>query len=444
VAVLERVKSAWNAFRDAGEKVWTSSGPSSRYSTTSRPDHNRYRSYSNERSIITSIYTRMSIDVSGIAYSHVKVDEHNRYQETMKSPLQDALNLEPNLDQGPRSFRQDIAMTLFDKGACALVPVDTSANPQTSEVFDIYTLRVGEIVEWYPKHVKVSLYNETTGLREEITLEKRRIAIVQNPLYAVMNEPNGTLQRLIRKLSLLDAVDEQSGSGKLDIIIQLPYVVKSEARKKAAEERRENIQLQLKDSQYGIAYTDATEKITQLNRPTENNLLGQIEYLTKMLYGQLGITEDVMNGTADEATMINYNMRAVEPIVDGILEAMQRAFLGPMGTANGERIVYFKDPFKLVPVKDLAEIADKFTRNEILSSNEFRGYMRIPPFPDPKADALVNSNMPQPPQEGAVAPEAAVQQGISLEEVDSIVSEVFDGLSQELDAITGSLDDAGV
>jgi putative sterol carrier protein len=394
VAVLERIVSAWNAFRDTG-KVWSSAGPPSGSSYSSRPDQHRFRSYSNERSIITSIYTRMSIDVASVGFRHVKHDENGRFASDINSALSKALTFEPNLDQGPRAFRQDIAMTLFDKGAAAIVPVDTTNSPEQFEDFDIHTLRVGEIVNWYPKHVKVNLYNEATGLREEITLEKRYVAIVENPLYSVMNEPNGTLQRLIRKLTLLDAVDEQSSSGKLDLIIQLPYVVKSEARKKQAEERRENIQLQLKDSQYGIAYTDATEKITQLNRPAENNLLGQIEYLTKMLYGQLGITEDIMNGTADEAAMLNYHNRSIDPILQAITESMQRSFIGPIGTVRGERIQSFKDPFRLVPVSSLAEIADKFTRNEILTSNEIRGYMGIPPSTDPKADQLVNSNMPQ-------------------------------------------------
>jgi putative sterol carrier protein len=381
----------------------------------------------------------MSIDVSDVDFRHVSFDDQNRYKEDVESALNAALNLEPNLDQGPRAFRQDIAMTLFDKGSAALVPVDTTTDPTKTEIFDIHTLRVGEIVEWFPKHVKVSVYNEVTGKREEITLEKRFVAIVENPLYAVMNAPNGTLQRLIRKLTLLDAVDEQSSSGKLDLIIQLPYVVKSEARKKAAAERRENIQLQLKDSQYGIAYTDATEKITQLNRPAENNLLAQVEWLTKMLYGELGITEDVMNGTADEAAMINYYNRAVGPIVQAISEAMQRSFIGPVNTKKGERIRSYKDPFKYVAVGDMAEIADKFTRNEILTSNEVRGFLGIEPFPDDKADQLVNSNMPQP---ELVDPAAEpVPSGIPVEDVDAMMADVFDTLEAEIDTIAGGLDE---
>jgi len=397
VAVLDRVRSAWNAFRNNDEDPWKQDpsfyGSSPSYGS-GRPDRVRLR-YNNERSLVTSIYTRMGIDVSGLSFKHVRVDDQGRYTKDVKSALNSALTLEANIDQGPRAFRQDIATTLFDKGSCAIVPVDTNYNPQTKERFDIYTLRVGEIVAWYPRHVRVNLYNEAKGDREEITLEKRFVAIVENPLYAVMNEPNSTLQRLIRKLTLLDAVDEASSSGKLDLIIQLPYVIKSEARKTQAEQRRKDIEFQLKGSQYGIAYTDGTEKITQLNRPAENNLLGQVEYLTNMLYGQLGITEAIMDGTADEKAMINYFNRSVEPIVSAIIEGMQRAFLGPLGVTEGERIQYFKDPFKLVSANDLANIADKFTRNEILTSNEIRGYMGIPPSIDPKADKLMNSNMPQ-------------------------------------------------
>jgi putative sterol carrier protein len=393
LAIMDRVKKAWNAFvvTMPPEEVTYSPGVSYTSASPSRP---RFRYY-NERSIVTSIYNRISIDVASIPFRHIKVDDRGRYKENIQSNLNVCLTLEANIDQGPRAFRQDIVMTLFDNGVAAIVPVDTVVNPTTNEVFDIYTLRVGEIVNWYPKHVRVSVYNEAKGIREEIVLEKRFVAIVENPLYSVMNEPNSTLQRLIRKLNLLDSVDEQSSSGKLDLIIQLPYVIKSEARRQAAEQRRQDIEFQLKGSQYGIAYTDGTEKITQLNRPAENNLLKQVEYLTNMLYGQLGITEEVMNGTADEKTMINYYNRTVEPLIDAIREAKQRAFLGIKGTNNDERILYFKDPFKLVPVSQLADIADKFTRNEILTSNEIRGFIGIEPSDDPKADKLENSNMPQ-------------------------------------------------
>lgn len=392
--ILSRFRTAWNAFLNNEDlrSLEFSGGPPS-YSSAS-PARPRRRS-TNERTIISSILTRISIDVAAVSYRHVQLDELGRYLEDLKTSLNDCFTLEPNLDQGPRAFRQDVVLTLFDKGVSVVVPVDTAVNPTTNEVFDIYSLRVGEIIRWYPKHVCVSVYNEERGVRQEVTLQKRFVAIVENPLYNVMNEPNSTLQRLIRKLNLLDTVDEASSSGKLDLIIQLPYVIKSEARRQQAEQRREAIEFQLKGSQYGIAYTDGTEKITQLNRPAENNLLKQVEYLTNMLYGQLGITEEVMNGTADEKTMLNYFNRTVEPIVDAIVEAMQRSFVGPMGTKNMERILYFNDPFKLVPVTELAEIADKFTRNEILTGNEIRGFMGIEPSNDPKADELRNSNMPQ-------------------------------------------------
>jgi hypothetical protein len=338
----------------------------------------------------------MGIDVSAIAYRHIKVDKNDKYQNDMDSNLNKCLTLEPNIDQGPRAFRQDIAMTLFDKGVAVIVPVDTSVDPNSNEVIDIFTLRVGEVVTWYPKHVRVNVYNELTGKRQEITLEKRFVAIVENPLYAVMNQPNSTLQRLISKLNLMDIVDDQVSSGKLDLIIQLPYVIKSEARRAQAEQRRTDIELQLKESQYGIAYTDGTEKITQLNRPVENKLLGQIEFLTATLYAQLGLTDDVMNGTANEATMLNYYNRSLEPIVDAVIQAMQRSFIGPISTRNLEKIEYFNDAFRLVPVAQLAELADKFTRNEILSANEIRDIIGFIPSKDPKADELRNANIPEP------------------------------------------------
>lgn len=391
--ILSRIRTAWNAFVSSQNPLsvdFNQGPPSYSASPPSRPR----RRYTNERTIISSIYTRMSIDVADVTFRHVKLDEQDRYQEDVKSFLNGCLTLEANIDQGPRAFRQDIIMTLFDKGVAALVPVDTTVNPNTNEVVDIYTLRVGEIVSWYPKHIRVSVYNEALGQRQEITLEKRFVAIVENPLYSVMNEPNSTLQRLIRKLNILDSVDEAAGSGKLDLIIQLPYAIKSEARRVQAEQRREDIEFQLRGSQYGIAYTDGTEKITQLNRPAENNLLKQIEYLVNLLYGQLGITDEVMNGTADEKTMINYHNRTIKPLVDAVIEAMQRAFIGPAGTVNKERILYFVDPFKLAPLSVIAEIADKLTRNEILTGNEIRGFMGIKPSSDPKADQLRNSNMP--------------------------------------------------
>ena len=397
MAILSRINNAWNAFRSQKEQeyfITQNIGPSS-----TRIGHVVRPRYTNERSIVSSIYTRISIDVASVDIRHVKVDEIGRYSEDIKDSLDNCLTFEPNIDQGPRAFRQDIVTTLFDKGVAAIVPVDTAINPALSTPIEIFNLRVGEVKEWFPRHVRVDLYNEVLGKREEIIIEKSFVAIVENPLYAVMNEPNSTLQRLLRKLNLLDSVEEQASSGKLDLIIQLPYVIKSEARRQQAEARREDIEFQLKGSQYGIAYTDGTEKITQLNRPAENNLLKTIEYLTKMLYGELGITEEVMNGTADEKVMINYFNRTIEPILDSIVEAMQRSFLGRQGTLNNQQIRYFRDPFKLVPVADIADIADKFSRNEILSANEIRGFMGIPPSPDPKADELNNSNMPGQPMD---------------------------------------------
>lgn len=392
--IIERVISAWNAFRNTQpEQAYAPEYGVATYAGAS-PSLPPRRFIYNNKTIVTAIYNRIAIDVADIVYRHVKVDDDERYSENIKSNFNDCLNLEPNLDQGPRAFRQDICMTLFDNACAVVVPVDTTIDPESNAIFDIFSLRVGHVIQWYPKHVRISLYNEATGKRQEITLPKRFVAIVENPLYSVMNEPNSTLQRLIRKLSLLDAVDEQSSSGRLDIIIQLPYTIKSEARRQQAEKRREDIELQLRNSQYGIAYADGTEKITQLNRPSENNLMNQVEFLVEMLYGQLGITPEVMNGTADEKAMINYHNRTVKPIVDAIVEAMQRAFIGPLRIKDMERIHYFNNPFKLVPVSVLAEITDKFTRNEVLTSNEIRGFIGVRPSKDPKADQLVNSNMP--------------------------------------------------
>jgi hypothetical protein len=392
--ILDRLSHAWNAFVDQDEKYRVRSYGEWGASYGSRPD--RVRLYvSNERSIISSILTHLAIDVASIEIRHVRLDENKRYIEDMDSGLNNCLTLEANVDQPARAFRQDMAMTLFDRGAIAIVPVDTTINPELSGGYDITTMRIGEIVQWMPQHVRISVYNEQTGRREELTLKKSTVAIVENPLYPVMNEPNSTLQRIIRKLNLLDAVDEQSSSGKLDLIIQLPYVIKSEARRKAAEQRRTDIEFQLKGSQYGIAYTDGTEKVTQLNRPAENNLMGQIEYLMKMLYGQLGITEDIMNGTADEKTMLNYINRTIEPVLGALSEAMKRTFITKTGRTQMQSVEYFRDPFRLMPMSDLAELADKLTRNEIVSSNEFRGYIGLKPSKDPKADQLRNSNMPQ-------------------------------------------------
>jgi putative sterol carrier protein len=385
------LKHSWNIFTNTDERrVFSQYGDPS---FGGRPDRVRLR-VPNERSLISSIYTRLSIDVASIDMRHVRVDDEKRYVEDIDSGLNNCLTVEANLDQAARAFRQDIAMTLFDRGVAALVPVDTTINPELSGGFDILTLRVGEVVGWYPQHVRLSLYNEAKGRREEVVLKKTAVAIVENPLYAVMNEPNSTLQRLLHKLNLLDAIDEQSASGKLDIIIQLPYVIKSEARRQQAEQRRADIEFQLKGSQYGIAYTDGTEKITQLNRPAENNLLAQVEYLTDMLYGQLGLTDEIMKGTADEKAMLNYWNRTIEPILTAIVESMRRTFLTKTARTQKQTVLFFRDPFRLVPVENIAEIADKFTRNEILTSNEIRQVVGIKPHSDPKADQLVNSNMP--------------------------------------------------
>ena len=389
------LKHAWNVFtnQDVREKSAPSGvGGYGGYGGR-RPDRLRFR-IPNERSIISSIYTRLSIDVASVDMRHIRLDDKKRYLEDVDSGLNNCLTIEANIDQPARAFRQDIAMTMFDRGVAVIVPVDTSINPEQTGGYDILTLRVGEVVNWYPQHVRVSVYNEATAKREEITLHKSTVAIVENPLYAVMNEPNSTLQRLLLKLNLLDAIDEQSASGKLDLIIQLPYVIKSEARRQQAEQRRTDIEFQLKGSQYGIAYTDATEKITQLNRPAENNLMSQVEYLTEMLYGQLGLTEEVMNGTADEKAMLNYWNRTVEPVLTAMVESMRRSFLTKTARTQRQQIQFFRDPFRLVPIENIAEIADKFTRNEIMTSNEMRQVVGMAPHSDPKADKLLNSNMP--------------------------------------------------
>jgi hypothetical protein len=395
VGIRDRLSHAWNAFVNMDRNQENQRGYDYGVSYGGRPDRIRLTN-SNERSIISSIYTRLAIDVASIPIKHVKVDEDDRYLEEVKSGLNYCLTEEANLDQGARHFRQDMVTSLFDRGAIAIVPVDTTIKPENAGVFDVKTMRVGEIVSWAPRHVKVSLYNEATGRREEITLEKKFVAIAENPFYSVMNEPNSTLQRLIRKLNLLDTIDEQSGSGKLDLIIQLPYVIKTESRRQQAEARRKEVEFQLKDNKYGIAYTDGTEKITQLNRPVENNLLKQIEFLTQMLYSQLGLTKEIMDGTADEATMLNYQNRTIEPILTALVESMRRVFLSKTARSQGQTLAYFWDPFRLVPISQLAEIADKLTRNEVATSNEIRQVIGWKPVrDDPKADQLRNSNMPQ-------------------------------------------------
>lgn len=388
----DRLQHAWNAFlnRDPTD-IYRSSSMTYYH----RPDRVRF-SGGNERTIITSIFNRIAMDAAAIDIKHVRLDENERYIETVTSGLNNCLSIEANIDQTGRSFLQDVYMSLFDEGCVAIVPIDTSFNPKLTGSYDILSMRTGKVVQWSPDSVKVRLYNDRTGNKEEIWLPKKSVAIIENPLYAVINEKNSTMQRLIRKLSLLDAVDEQSSSGKLDLIIQLPYIVKTDARRQQAEKRRTDIEHQLTDSKYGIAYTDSTEKVTQLNRPVENNLMKQIEYLTSMLYSQLGITQGVMDGTADEKTMLNYYNRTIEPVVSVLVDEMKRKFLTKTARSQRQSIVYFRDPFSLVPVNDLAELADKFTRNEIMTSNEFRQVIGLKPSDDPKADQLVNSNLNQP------------------------------------------------
>ena len=387
-----RLRHAWNAFRNRD--------PTDQYRDIGsgyyyRPDRVRLTG-GNERSIVTSIYNRIALDVAAVDIKHCKIDENGRFISEVNSDLNSCLTLEANLDQTARAFKQDIIMSMLDEGCVAIVPVDTTLDPNVTNSYDILSMRTGKILEWYPMHVKVRVYNEKTGRKEDIILPKSDIGIIENPLYAIINEPNSTMQRLIRKLSLLDITDEQTASGKLDLIIQLPYVIKTEARRQQAENRRKDIEMQLASSKYGIAYTDGTEHITQLNRSVENNLLKQIESLTSTLYSQLGITQSILDGTADEKTMLNYNNRTIEPFVSAIVDEMKRKFLTKTARSQKQTIMYFRDPFKLVPVNDIAEIADKFSRNQILSSNEIRQIIGIKPSDDPKADELVNANIRQP------------------------------------------------
>ena len=399
---VERLQHGWNAFINNKDPTFTS--PS--YSVGSysyRPDRLRFRR-GNERSIVTAIYNRIATDVASIDIRHVQTDENGRYEDTVKSGLNNILSLEANLDQTNRAFIQDVVMSMFDEGVVACVPVDTTVDPKQSNAFDILTMRASKITQWMPKRVTVDLYNEMTGQKQEVTLPKKMVGIVENPFYSVMNEPNSTMQRLVRKLNLLDAIDEQSGAGKLDLIIQLPYVIKTDARKAQAEQRRRDIEMQLAGSKYGIAYTDGTERVVQLNRSVDNNLMKQVEYLTETLMGQLGITNEILNGTANEQTMMNYYNRVVEPILNAITAEFDRKFLTKTARTRGQKIMYFRDPFKLVPVSSIADIADKFTRNEILSSNEVRGLIGFKPSKDPKADELRNKNLNQSPDAAATAP----------------------------------------
>lgn len=386
-----RLKRGWNAFLN---KDPTPDYKDLGISYSYRPDRPRF-TRGNERSIVTSVYNRIALDVASINIQHVRLDDNNRFLEVIDSGLNNCLTLEANMDQTGRAFIQDVVMSMFDEGCVAIVPVDTSTNPNITGSYDINTMRTGKIIEWHPRHVKLQVYNDRTGRREEILMSKEAVAIIENPLFAVINEPNSTMQRLIRKLNLLDVVDEQSSSGKLDLIIQLPYVIKTDARRQQAEKRRRDIEEQLSDSKYGIAYTDGTERITQLNRSVENNLLKQVEYLTSMLYGQLGITATILDGSADDKTMLNYYNRTIEPIVSAIVDGMKRTFLTKTARSQLQSIMFFRDPFKLVPVADLAEIADKFTRNEIMTSNEIRQIIGMKPSKDPKADELRNANINQ-------------------------------------------------
>lgn len=387
-----RFKHAWNTFFNRDP---TDDFKDVTISYSYRPDRLRLTK-GNERSIATSIFNRIALDVSSINIQHCKLDKNGRYISPINSKLNNCLTLEANKDQTSRAFIQDVVMSMFNEGCVAIVPIETTANPSITDSYDIYSMRTGKILEWYPDQVKVRVYNDRTGKKEDIKLPKSTVAIIENPLYAVMNEPNSIMQRLIRKLNLLDAIDEQSGSGKLDLIIQLPYTIRSEARRKEAEKRRKDIEMQLANSKYGIAYADATEHITQLNRSVENNLMKQIEYLTEMAYSQLGITQTILDGTADEKTMLNYNNRTVEPIISAIVDSMKRTFLSKTARSQLQSILFFNNPFKLVPISQIAEVADKFTRNEILTSNEIRQIIGMKPSDDPKADQLINSNISQP------------------------------------------------
>lgn len=443
-SIPTRLRNAYNAFQRGDEaKGGYFSDVGAVSFGAGRPDRNRLN-VNGDRTIISSIYTRLGIDVASIDIRHVRLDEDERFVENIKSDLNTCLTLEANLDQGSRAFKQDIAMTLFDKGVAAIVPVDTSSNPDETTGFSIYTMRVGEVISWMPQDVRVRLYNDRTGKKEEITLPKSQVAIVENPLYQVMNETNSTLQRLIRKLSLLDRTDEANSSGKLDMVIQLPYSTKTETRKNEADKRRKEMELQLTGSKYGVAYLDINEKITQLNRPVDNNLLAQITALKEELYVELGLTAEVFKGTADEATMLNYNNRTLEPIVTAITQAMKRTFLTKTARTQGHSIEAFRDPFKLVPVSQLAEIADKFTRNEIMTSNEIRQAIGLKPAKDPKADQLINSNNVSadgsvPGAAPIVEEEPIVDDFDADAEQDELVNKTLTDLESTIDRLTSGL-----
>ena len=426
-----RLKKAWNVFLNRDPTVYQKNYYSS--GSSYRPDVVRF-TRGNERSIVTSVYNRIAIDASVVNIVHARLDDNDRFLEEIDDPLNNCLTLEANKDQTARAFRQDIFEVMMDKGVVAIVPVDLSDNPNTTGSHDILTMRAGEIVEWFPDKVRINVYNDITGRKEEVILDKSKVGIVQNPLYAVMNEPNSTLQRLIRKLNMLDVVDEQSSSGKLDLIIQLPYIIKTEARRQQAEQRRKDIEMQLSGSKYGIAYTDGTEHITQLNRSVENNLLKQVEYLQTMLYSQLGITTSVMDGTADEKTMLNYHNRTIEPMVSAVVDEMKRKFLTKTARSQKQSILMFRDPFKLVPVGEIAEMADKFTRNEIMTSNEFRQIVGMKPADDPRADELLNKNISQP-NGGAETEASTGGDSIGQSDSDGIVNDLLDNIETQINDI---------
>ena len=421
MGLRDRLQHAWNAFFNRDP---TSNYRTNEISYSYRPDRPRL-SRGNERSIVTAIYNRIALDVASIDIKHCKLDENGRYVKDMKSGLNECLTVEANMDQTARAFIQDVVISMLDEGVVAVVPVDTTFNPKTTGSYDITSMRTGKILEWSATSVKIKVYNDRTGQKEDIILPKSMVGIIENPLYSVINEPNSTMQRLIRKLNLLDSIDEQSGAGKLDLIIQLPYIIKTEARRQQAETRRKEIEMQLAGSKYGIAYTDGTERVTQLNRPVENNLMKQIEYLTSMLYSQLGFHQTILDGTADEKTMLNYTNRTIEPIASAIVDELKRKFLTKTARTQGQSIEFFRNPFRLVPINNIAEIADKFTRNEILTSNEIRQIIGMKPSNDPKADQLINSNIAQPTVEDPYAEESYEEERVDP----SVMDEVNEGIN---------------
>lgn len=433
---FDRFRNGWNAFRNNKDPAPLAEPGT--YSSYIRPDRPRLK-YNNERSIINAVYNRIAIDVASVNLEHIRVDENENYLEDMDSSLNEILQVSANIDQTGRAFIQDAAMSLLDEGCIALVPIDTTVDPKKTESYEIHSMRVGKIVQWYPQYVQIRVYNDRKGIKEDIFMRKENVAIIENPLYAIMNEPNSTLRRLIRKLNLMDVIDEESGANKLDLIIQLPYTIKSEARKKQAEQRRKDIEMQLSGSKYGIAYTDSTEKIVQLNRSLENHLMEQVKYLTEQLYGQLGITEAVMNGTAKEEEMLNYYNRTISPILSAFSEEMERKFLSKTARTQRQRIWYFRDPFKLVPMQTIAELADKLTRNEILTSNEFRGIIGYKPVQDdPRANELVNKNIAYPLEEATLNDPGM---GEYAQEDGGLTEEDIDSMLGDLDAIDSELDD---